>query len=172
MTSLILAGLPHPTLQRNSNVMNVKTVQGFKRQILANLASVPSTNGGGQYGYTGCFLPAVEYNALPNAAPWIPVPFPGLTAAIPNGAPAAAIAQLTNAHKVQLDAYNTEQELLRHTKQALLAAIEPKYISRLSVGDFGFATCTPVEIMDFITVNSGRYYIAAHCIYTDKMAGD
>jgi hypothetical protein len=49
----------------------------------------------------------------------------------------------------------TRNGLLRHTKQAL-ATIEPKYIICLRVGDFGFATRTPFEIMDFITVNYGR----------------
>ena len=89
----------YPTLQKIHGRPNIDSIITLHRQVKRNAQRVPSTLGGGQYGYLGLVLPAETYNTIPHTTPFTRPTDPGefqprtATGAVTR----AAIATLTSA---------------------------------------------------------------------------
>ena len=119
----------HEDLDKIAGEPSYDTLRRLHTQLKANAASVPSILGGGANGHLGLVLAPEKYALISNTSFNRPY-HPGLLE-VPMGTLRDEADRVTNAHKQQLDLYNTVQGVEKSLLQQLIKAVEPVYLESL-----------------------------------------
>ena len=117
------------------------------------LATVPTTNGGGDHGHIGMILDDMEYMSFstgsnPFVVPKNPGPFP--TTVSTNEVD--RLRQLAE-HKQLIIEYETYQGCLQATRTKIIQAINPEWLAGLCSKHLGFTHHTPIELLNHLRSN-------------------
>lgn len=123
------------------------------RELGAMLATVPTTNGGGDHGHIGMILDDTEYTSFSTGAtsfvtPRNPGPFP--TTVSTNEVD--RLRQLAE-HKQLIIEYETYQGCLQATRTKIIQAIDPEWLASLRSERLGFTHRTPIELLTHLRSN-------------------
>ena len=123
------------------------------RELGAMLATVPTTNGGGDHGHIGMILDDTEYTSFSTGAtsfvaPRNPGPFP--TTVSTNEVD--RLRQLAE-HKQLIIDYKTYQGCLQAMQTKIIQAINPKWLAGLCSKHLGFTHCTPIKLVNHLCSN-------------------
>ena len=123
------------------------------RELGAMLATVPTTNGGGDHGHIGMILDDAEYKSFstgsnPFVIPKNPGPFP--TTVSTNEVD--RLRQLAE-HKQLMIEYETYQGCLQATRTKIIQAIDPEWLAGLRSERLGFTHRTPIELLNHLRSN-------------------
>jgi hypothetical protein len=99
--------------------------------LYANASQIPTTRGGGLYGYLGAIIPAAEYLALPNAAAFVTPVHPGNLLAHGHAGTSHEIADALRAHAEQIRQFEEYQVLMQALRRQIIDTVEEKYIMSL-----------------------------------------
>eukprot|EP00804_Cyclotella_cryptica_P003006 CCRYP_006011-RA/>CCRYP_006011-RA protein AED:0.39 eAED:0.39 QI:0/0/0/1/1/1/2/0/328 len=130
-----------------------KDMNQLTRELGAMLATVPTTNGGGDHGHIGMILNNTEYTSFstcsnPFVTPKNPGPFPTniRTNEVDH------LRQLAE-HKQLIIEYETYQGCLQATRTMIIQAIDPEWLAGLHSERLGFTHCTPIELLNHLRSN-------------------
>jgi hypothetical protein len=117
------------------------------------LATVPTTNVGGDHGHIGMILDDAEYTSFSTGAtsfvaPKNPGPFP--TTVSTNKVD--RLRQLAE-HKQLIIEYETYQGCLQATRTKIIQAIDPKWLEGFRSKRLGFTHRTPIELLNHLRSN-------------------
>jgi hypothetical protein len=123
------------------------------RELGAMLATVPTTNGGGDHGHIGMILDDAEYTsfltgATSFVAPKTPGPFP-TTVSMDEVDRLRQIAE----HKQLIIEYETYQRCLQATRTKIIQAIDPEWLAGMRSERLGFTHRTPIELLNHLRSN-------------------
>ena len=119
----------HEDLDKIAGEPSYDTLRTIHTQLKANAASVPSILGGGANGHLGLVIAPEKYALISNT-PFNRPYHPGLLD-VPIGTLRDEADRVTNAHRQQLDLYNTVQGVEKSLLQQLTKAVEPVYLESL-----------------------------------------
>jgi hypothetical protein len=111
----------------------------LEKEIIAILANIPTTLGGGNHGHIGIIMEPTEYSTMSEginfAYPLNPGFYPAtLTATVAAGTRAKAEAE----HKELINQYETFKGVHVGTKDIILEAVENKYLIKIEHETLGF----------------------------------
>jgi hypothetical protein len=114
------------------------TLRELHREVFTSAGSVKTPLGGGTYGYLGAIMPALEYNALVNAMPFISPVHSGLHPGHPAGATSAMITETNRAYKSAEGASDEYDAVIQALKKEILGAVADTYVSALKRDLLGY----------------------------------
>ena len=120
----------HKELTPINGEPNFENLHGLRLEVKANCSSVPSTLGGGAHGYAGMLLSDPIYATLAPGTPFVIPLHPGVLV-VAQGATQYEIALATTTHDEALRIFSEYNLVMRACIQQVLAAISPKYLTRL-----------------------------------------
>eukprot|EP00804_Cyclotella_cryptica_P014408 CCRYP_004763-RA/>CCRYP_004763-RA protein AED:0.42 eAED:0.41 QI:0/-1/0/1/-1/1/1/0/247 len=130
-----------------------KDMNQLTHELRAMLATVPTTNGGGDHGHIGMILDDTEYTSFLTGSnafviPKNPGPFP--TTISTNKVD--RLRQLAE-HKQLIIEYETYQGCLQATRMKIIQAINPEWLAGLRSERLGFTHRTPIELLNHLRSN-------------------
>ena len=123
-----------------------KDMNQLTQELGAMLATVPTTNGGGDHGHIGMILDDSEYTSFSTGSNTFvvsnsrPVPSTVSTNEVDH------LSQLAE-HKQHIIEYKTYQGCLQATRTKIIQVINPKWLGDLLSKCLGFTHCTPIKIL-------------------------
>ena len=154
MTLTVTFEIPILTKFPQDKRPNAYHVRLLKKELSANAMGIATSLGGGHYGHTGLLLPAAEYAALPNSAPFVIPGRPDLPA-LGGGAGAAASINAQTTYRDQTHTYDLCHAVIRGLKAQLMEAVPRIYIEAVESPDYGFATVTLETILTHLRTTYG-----------------
>ncbi len=122
----------------------------LEKELIAILANIPTTIGGGNHGHAGILMDPVRYQLTagvlfinPVNPRNYPTNFAGNAAA---GVPARAEAE----HKEEVKEYETFQGVVQATKDIILEAVDHEYLLNIEDDIIGFLNQTPTDMMNHL----------------------
>ena len=124
---LIESSFPHPAFTPCSKPPTFKEVYQLYKKCCVNAASVPSDRGSGTHGHLRLMMDQEEYEVF-DEEEWEIPENPGARPDIPDNATPAQIANITRAHKLDLDAYKLYNNVEAALRLLLVEAIGENYL--------------------------------------------
>ena len=149
---------PHPELTAipNDAKPDYASLKIIHQQLNANAMAVPSDLGGGNHGHLALVIPAAQYNAIPNTAPWVEPAHPGPNPVYPVAAPTGpVIAAVDRQFKHALEAFRSCNSTQAVLKRLLISAVPDTYIKTLKDEYFGYANATTLDILTHLDTTYG-----------------
>ena len=146
----------HEDIIKISGEPSYATLKTLQNQLKANAASVPSILGGGANGHLGLVLAPDKYSKISN------IPFnrpyhPGLLD-IPIGTERAESERITNAHRQQLEIYNTVQAVEKTLLQQIVKAVETVYLESLKNANTGLIQYPIYTVLEHLKSQYGSVH--------------
>ncbi|KAL7483339.1 hypothetical protein ACHAW6_008991, partial [Cyclotella cf. meneghiniana] len=114
------------------------------------VASISTTNGGGQHGHIGMIIDKAEYILFShNAARFVEATNPGPYPAIVDQNPVIRERQVAK-HKAEQAEFETYQGVKNFLLKAIIKSIDPEWIAELKSERMGFNHRTPKELLDYL----------------------
>jgi hypothetical protein len=127
----------------------------LEKELIAILANIPTTLGGGNHGHAGILMDPARYlltTGIPFVNPANPGNYPaGIAANAAAGARARAEAQ----HKEEVKEYETFQGVIQATKDIIMEAVDHEYLLEIEDEILGFLNETPMSIMTHLRNRGG-----------------
>ena len=127
----------------------------LEKELIAILANIPTTLGGGNHGHAGILMDPARYlltAGIPFVNPANPGNYPaGIAANAAAGAQARAEAQ----HKEEVKEYETFQGVIQATKDIIMEAVDHEYLLEIEDEILGFLNETPMSIMTHLRNRGG-----------------
>ena len=148
--------LPHDPLTKLESTTRPtpRAIRLFRKEVYANLCSVPTQLGGGDHGHLGMVMPNVDYILISTG---------GADYAPPAGAPpvpeyvgtAAHVAVQQGTYQREMQEFDDYQAIKAHMKAIMLQAVPKTYTSALAHPQLGYASTTPQAIMNHLLTRYG-----------------
>jgi hypothetical protein len=127
----------------------------LEKELIAILANIPTTLGGGNHGHAGILMDPARYLLTAGILfvnPANPGNYPaGIAANAAAGARARAEAQ----HKEEVKEYETFQGVIQATKDIIMEAVDHEYLLEIEDEILGFLNETPMSIMTHLRNRGG-----------------
>ncbi|KAL7479609.1 hypothetical protein ACHAW6_005333 [Cyclotella cf. meneghiniana] len=131
-----------------------KDMNQLNWELGAMLATVPTTNCGGDHGHIGMILDDSEYTSFSTGSIFFIVPKnPGSFSSIVITNEVDHLRQLSEP-KQSIIEYETYKGCLQATRTKIIQAIDPKWLGGLCREHLGFTHCTPIKILNHLCSNS------------------
>ena len=146
---------PHEKLTKIEGEPTAATVRVLKREVYANAMAIATNLGGGNHGYLGMVMPAVEYNAMNNTQPFVAPNHPGAHPGHANGATAAAITETNRVYLEQKQAAETYAKIHAAIKQQILDAVGEVFLMNLQDELLGYANVSAEDMLQHLSTTYG-----------------
>ncbi|KAL7476306.1 hypothetical protein ACHAW6_002177 [Cyclotella cf. meneghiniana] len=131
-----------------------KDMNQLTRECRALLATLPTTNGGGDHGHIGMILKDSEYTSFSTGSnSFIVSKNPGPIPSTVSTNEVDCLRQLAE-QKQHIIEYETYQGCLQATRMKIIQAIDPEWLTGLCSKCLGFTHRTPIEILNHLRSNS------------------
>ena len=127
----------------------------LEKELIAILANIPTTLGGGNHGHAGILMDPARY-LLTAGVPFVNPVNPGnYPAGIAANAAAGARARAEAQHKEEVKEYETFQGVMQATKDIIMEAVDHEYLLEIEDEILGFLNETPISIMNHLRNRGG-----------------
>ena len=127
----------------------------LEKEIIAILANIPTTLGGGNHGHAGLIVDATKYLTMTGVAFAIP-PNPGIyPAGLAANAAAGTRAREEAIHKELIAQFETFEGVKLGTKDLILEAVDHEYLSEIEHDTLGFLNQTPRQMIQHLLTRGG-----------------
>ena len=127
----------------------------LEKELIAILANIPTTLGGGNHGHAGILMEPARYlltTGVPFNNPANPGNYP-LTVA--GNAAAGVRARAEAEHKEEVREYETFQGVIQATKDIFLEAVDHEYLLEIEDEILGFLNQTPTDMLNHLRNRGG-----------------
>jgi len=127
----------------------------LEKELIAILANIPTTLGGGSHGHAGIVMDPARYQLTTGAAfvnPANPGTYP---AGVPNNAAQGVRARAEAEHKELVKEYETFQGVVQATKDIILEAVDNEYLLEIEDEILGFLNITPTDMLTHLRNRGG-----------------
>ena len=132
----------------------------LEKELIAILANIPTTLGGGNHGHAGIIMDPARYlliAGVPFNNPANPGNYP---ANVPGNAAAGVRARAEAEHKEQVREYETFQGVAQATKDIILEAVDHEYLLEIEDEILGFLNQTPTDMLTHLRNRGGAFDFA------------
>lgn len=127
----------------------------LEKELIAILANIPTTLGGGNHGHAGILMDPARY-LLTAGIPFVNPANPGnYPAGVAGNAAAGARARAEAQHKEEVKEYETFQGVTQATKDIIMEAVDHEYLLEIEDEILGFLNETPISIMNHLRNRGG-----------------
>jgi len=127
----------------------------LEKELIAILANIPTTLGGGNHGHAGILMDPARY-LLTAGVPFVNPVNPGnYPAGVAANAAAGVRARAEAQHKEQVKEYETFQGVMQATKDIILEAVDHEYLLEIEDEILGFLNETPISITNHLRNRGG-----------------
>ena len=127
----------------------------LEKELIAILANIPTTLGGGNHGHAGILMDPARY-LLTAGVPFVNPANPGnYPAGVAANAAAGARARAEAQHKEEVKEYETFQGVMQATKDIIMEAVDHEYLLEIEDEILGFLNETPISIMNHLRNRGG-----------------
>ena len=127
----------------------------LEKELIAILANIPTTLGGGNHGHAGILMDPARY-LLTAGVPFVNPANPGnYPAGVAGNAAAGARARAEAQHKEEVKEYETFQGVIQATKDIIMEAVDHEYLLEIEDEILGFLNETPMSIMTHLRNRGG-----------------
>ena len=127
----------------------------LEKELIAILANIPTTLGGGNHGHAGILMDPARY-LLTAGVPFVNPANPGnYPAGVAGNAAAGARARAEAQHKEEVKEYETFQGVMQATKDIIMEAVDHEYLLEIEDEILGFLNETPISIMNHLRNRGG-----------------
>ena len=127
----------------------------LEKELIAILANIPTTLGGGGHGHAGIVMDPAQYLLVAGVAfvnPANPGTYP---AGVPNNAAQGVRARAEADHKELVKEYETFQRVVQATKDIILEIVDNEYLLEIKDKILGFLNQTPTDILTHLRNRGG-----------------
>ena len=127
----------------------------LEKVLIAILANIPTTLGGGNHGHAGILMDPARY-LITAGVPFVNPANPGnYPAGVAGNAAAGARARAEAQHKEEVKEYETFQGVTQATKDIIMEAVDHEYLLEIEDEILGFLNETPISIMNHLKNRGG-----------------
>jgi len=127
----------------------------LEQELIAILANIPTTLGGGGHGHAGIVMDPARY-LLTTGVPFVNPANPGTYPAnVPNNAAQGVQARAEAEHKELLKEHETFQGVVQAMKDIILEAVDNKYLLEIEDEILGFLNQTPTDMLTHLRNRGG-----------------
>ena len=127
----------------------------LEKELIAILANIPTTLGGGNHGHAGILMDPARY-LLTAGVPFVNPANPGnYPAGVAANAAAGVRARAEAQHKEEVKEYETFQGVTQATKDIIMEAVDHEYLLEIEDEILGFLNETPISIMNHLKNRGG-----------------
>jgi len=128
----------------------------LEKEIIAILANIPTTLGGGNHGHVGVIMNPTEYNTMTGGIDFVNPANPGIyPAGLAANAAAGTRAREEAIHKELIAQFETFEGVKLGTKDLILEAVDNEYLSEIEHDTLGFLNQTPRQMIDHLLSRGG-----------------
>ena len=128
----------------------------LEKEIIAILANIPTTLGGGNHGHVGVIMNPTEYNTMTGGIDFVNPANPGIyPAGLAANAAAGTRAREEAIHKELIAQFETFEGVRLGTKDLILEAVDNEYLSEIEHDTLGFLNQTPRQMIDHLLSRGG-----------------
>jgi len=127
----------------------------LEKELIAILANIPTTLGGGNHGHAGILMEPARYlltTGVPFNIPANPGNYP---ANVAGNAAAGIRARAEAEHKEEVKEYETFQGVVQATKDIILEAVDPEYLLEIEDEILGYLNQTPTDMLNHLRDRGG-----------------
>ena len=127
----------------------------LEKELIAILANIPTTLGGGGHGHAGIIMDPARYLATAGA-PFVNPANPGTyPAGVPGNAAQGIRARAEAEHKEHVKKYETFQGVVQATKDIILEAVDNEYLLEIEDEILGYLNQTPTDMLTHLRNRGG-----------------
>ena len=127
----------------------------LEKELIAILANIPTTLGGGGHGHAGIIMDPARYLATAGA-PFVNPANPGTyPAGVPGNAAQGIRAKAEAEHKEHVKEYETFQGVVQATKDIILEAVDNEYLLEIEDEILGYLNQTPTDMLTHLRNRGG-----------------
>ena len=127
----------------------------LEKELIAILANIPTTLGGGGHGHVGIVMDPARY-LLTTGVPFVNPANPGTyPAGVPNNAAQGTRARAEAEHKELVKEYETFQGVVQATKDIILEAVDNEYLLEIEDEILGFLNQRPTDMLTHLRNRGG-----------------
>jgi hypothetical protein len=120
----------------------------LEKELIAILANIPTTLGGGNHGYAGIIIEPGRYSLMMGGVSFMNTANPGTYSAnVPANAAARVRARAEAEHKEFVQEYKTLQGVIQATKDIIFEAVNQEYLLEIKDKTLGFLNQTPNDML-------------------------
>jgi hypothetical protein len=124
--------------------------------IIAILANIPTTLGGGNHGHVGVIMDPVEYNTMTAGIDFVnPVNPRFYPADLALNAVTGTRARAEAEHKELINQFETFEGVRLGTKDLILEAVDTEYLSKIEHETLGYLNQTPRQMLAHLLPRGG-----------------
>ena len=127
----------------------------LEKELIAILANIPTTLGGGNHGHAGILMDPARYLQVTGVAFANPANPGNYPANVPGNAAAGIRARAEAEHKEQVREYETFQGVTQATKDIIQEAVDHEYLLEIEDEILGFLNQTPTDMMTHLRNRGG-----------------
>ena len=127
----------------------------LEKELIAILANIPTTLGGGSHGHAGIVMDPARYLMTTGTAFVNPVNPGTYPAGVPNNATQGVRARAEAEHKELVKEYETFQGVVQATKDIILEAVDNEYLLEIEDEILGFLNITPTDMLTHLQNRGG-----------------
>ena len=128
----------------------------LEKEIIAILANIPTTLGGGYHGHVGVIMSPTEYNTITGGIDFVNPANPGIyPAGLAANAAAGTRAREEAIHKELIAQFETFEGVKLGTKYLILEAVDHEYLSEIEHDALGFLNQTPRQMIQHLLTRGG-----------------
>ena len=127
----------------------------LEKELIAILANIPTTLGGGDHGHAGIVMDPARYlliAGVPFVTPANPGTYP---TGVPGNAAQGVRARAEAEHKELVKEYETYQGVVQATKDIILEAVDNEYLLEIEDEILGFLNQTPTDMLTHLRNRGG-----------------
>ena len=128
----------------------------LEKEIIAILANIPTTLGGGNHGHVGVIMDPIEYSNMTGGTFFVNPVNPGFYPAdLALNAAAGTRARAEAEHKELINQFETFEGIRLGTKDLILEAVDNEYLSEIEHDTLGFLNQTPRQMIEHLLNRGG-----------------
>jgi len=133
-----------------------QNLTNLEKEIIAILANIPTTLGGGNHGHVGIIIDQTDYLTLSGGIAFNTPVNPGsYPAGLALNAAAGTRARAEAEHKELINQYETFEGVRLGTKDIILEAVDHEYLSEIEHDTLGFLNQTPRQMLEHLLTRGG-----------------
>ncbi len=126
-----------------------------KKELIAILANIPTTLGGGNHGHAGILMDPARYLLTAGVPFNNPANLGNYPANVPGNAAAGVRAWAEAEHKEEVKEYETYHGVVQATTDIILEAVDHEYLPEIEDEILGFLNQTPTNMMNHLQNRGG-----------------
>jgi hypothetical protein len=133
----------------------------LEKEIIATLANIPTSLGGGNHGHVGVIMNPMEYNRMTRGIHFVNLVNPGnYPMGLAVNATAGTRARAEAEHKELINQYKTFKGVHLGTKYLILEAVDSKYLIKIKHETMGYINRTPRQMLEHLLNRGGALNFA------------